>query len=186
MEFIIIVSEIDLIKTLRNKILTNDFFNNLNISTPAIYNKKNLVFPVFLKPIDGSNSNGIYRANNINEKKPSDLNSSNILILENIESKVYDEYTVDLYYDRSSHLKCAVPRIRLKVVGGESYQGITKKNEVFEFVKDKFHFLNGAIGCLTLQLFSKKDRPQDILGIEINPRFGGAYSFSLNAGAKFS
>jgi carbamoyl-phosphate synthase large subunit len=181
----IIVSEIELIKTLRNKILTNDFFNNLNINTPTIFNKNNLVFPVFLKPIDGSNSNGIYRADNINEIKPSDLDSANILILENIDSKYYDEYTVDLYYDKSSHLKCVVPRIRLKVVGGESFQGITKKNEVFEFVKDKLHFLNGAIGCLTLQLFSNKDKPEDILGIEINPRFGGGYPFSLNAGANF-
>ena len=181
----IIVSEIELIKTHRNKISTNDFFNNLDINTPTIYNKDNLVFPVFLKPIDGSNSNGIYRANNINEIKPSDLHSTNILILENIESEFYDEYTVDLYYDRNSYLKCAVPRIRLKVVGGESFQGITKKNEVFEFVKNKLHFLNGAIGCLTLQLFSNKDEPKDILGIEINPRFGGGYPFSLNAGANF-
>tara|TARA_B110001450_G_C17421798_1_gene400162 strand:- start:112 stop:657 length:546 start_codon:yes stop_codon:yes gene_type:complete len=142
-------------------------------------------FPVFLKPLNGSNSKGIYKAENIKEIKPSDLESNNMMILENIDNTIYDEYTIDLYYDKKSSLKCVVPRIRLKVVGGESNQGITKKNEVLDFVKDKFSFIGGAIGCLTLQLFSNKLNPTDIIGIEINPRFGGGYPFSLNAGANF-
>ena len=44
-----------------------------------------------------------------------------------INPEKYDEYTVDSYFDKNSNLICAVPRIRLKVVGGESNQGITKK-----------------------------------------------------------
>ena len=108
-----------------------------------------------------------------------------MMILENIDNTIYDEYTIDLYYDKNSFLKCIVPRIRLKVVGGESNQGITKKNEVYDFVKDRLSFIEGAIGCLTLQVFSNKLKPLDIIGIEINPRFGGGYPFSLNAGANF-
>jgi carbamoyl-phosphate synthase large subunit len=142
-------------------------------------------FPVFLKPLNGSNSKGIYKAENIKEIKISDLESENMMILEYIDNTIYDEYTVDLYYDKNSSLKCVVPRIRLKVVGGESNQGITKKNEVLDFVKDRFNFLQGAIGCLTLQVFSNKSNSGDIIGIEINPRFGGGYPFSLNAGANF-
>ena len=181
----IIISDLRLIKILRNKITTNTFFNSFNIKTPIIFNKDNMKFPVFLKPLNGSNSKGIYKAENINEIKPSDLESNNMMILENIDNTIYDEYTIDLYYDKKSSLKCVVPRIRLKVVGGESNQGITKKNEVLDFVKDKFSFIGGAIGCLTLQLFSNKLNPLDIIGIEINPRFGGGYPFSLNAGANF-
>jgi len=90
-----------------------------------------------------------------------------------------------MYYDKNSILKCAVPRIRLKVVGGESNQGVTKKNKVLDFVLEKFNFLEGAFGCITLQVFSNKLIPLDIIGIEINPRFGGGYPFSLNAGANF-
>ena len=52
-------------------------------------------------------------------------------------------------------------------------------------MKDRFSFLDGAIGCLTLQLFSNKLKSSDIIGVEINPRFGGGYPFSLNAGANF-
>ena len=181
----VIISDIKLIQMLRDKITTNTFFNSLNIRTPIIFGKENLKFPVFLKPLKGSNSKGIYKADNIKEIKPSDLESDNMMILENIDDAIYDEYTIDLYYDKNSSLKCAVPRIRLKVVGGESNQGITKKNEVLDFVKDRFKFIDGAIGCLTLQLFSKKYNPIEVIGIEINPRFGGGYPFSLNAGANF-
>jgi carbamoyl-phosphate synthase large subunit len=181
----IIISDLKLIEILRDKITTNTFFNSLKIKTPIIFNKDNMKFPVFLKPLNGSNSKGIYKAENINEIKPSDLVSKNMMILENINNSIYDEYTIDLYYDKNSSLKCVVPRIRLKVVGGESNQGVTKKNEVLDFVKDRFSYIEGAIGCLTLQVFSNKSNPGDIIGIEINPRFGGGYPFSLNAGANF-
>jgi carbamoyl-phosphate synthase large subunit len=181
----IIVSDSKLVTTLDDKFKTNDFFNSLGIKTPKILKKDNLHFPVFLKPINGSNSKGIYKAENLKEIRPCDLDSENMMILNYIDNTIYDEYTIDLYYDKNSILKCAVPRIRLKVVGGESNQGITKKNEVLSFVKEKFNFLEGAIGCLTLQLFSNKSNPLDVIGIEINPRFGGGYPFSLNAGANF-
>ena len=181
----IIISDLKLIKILRDKITTNTFFNSLKIKTPIIFNKDNMKFPVFLKPLNGSNSKGIYKADSIKEIKPSDLESENMMILENIDNTVYDEYTIDMYYDKNSSLKCVVPRIRLKVVGGESNQGVTKKNEVLDYVKDRFTFLDGAIGCLTLQVFSNKLNPIEIIGIEINPRFGGGYPFSLNAGANF-
>mgnify|MGYP006096625829 FL=1 len=181
----IVISDLNLIEILRDKITTNTFFNSLNIKTPVIFNKDNMKFPVFLKPLNGSNSIGIYKAENIKEIKPSDLESNNMMILENIDNTIYDEYTIDLYYDKNSSLKCIVPRIRLKVVGGESNQGITIKNEVLDFVNDRFCYIEGAIGCLTLQVFSNKSKPGDIFGIEINPRFGGGYPFSLNAGANF-
>jgi len=181
----IIISSIHLIKILRDKFKTNIYFNKLGIKTPKIFKKDNIKFPAFLKPINGSNSKGVYKAENIKEVKPSDLDSENMMILENIDNDLYDEYTIDLYYDKTSFLKCVVPRIRLKVVGGESNQGITKKNEVLDFVLERFNFLDGAIGCLTLQVFANKINPSDIIGIEINPRFGGGYPFSLNAGANF-
>ena len=181
----IIISSINLIETLRDKITTNVFFNSLNVKTPIIFTKDAIKYPVFLKPLNGSNSKGIYKADNIKEIKPSDLESHNMMLLEYLDNTIYDEYTIDLYYDKNSNLKCAVPRIRLKVVGGESNQGVTRKNEVLEYVINKFNFLEGAFGCLTLQVFSKKSNPSDIFGIEINPRFGGGYPFTHLSGYNF-
>lgn len=181
----IIISDLKLINTLNDKFETNIFFNNKGIKTPKTLTRDNLDFPVFLKPINGSNSKGVYKAYNIDEIRPCDLDSEEMMILKYLDSSIYDEYTIDIYYDKNSFLKCVVPRIRLKVVGGESNQGITKKNHILDFVKDKFDFIEGAIGCLTLQLFSKKTDPTDIYGIEVNPRFGGGYPFSYNAGANF-
>ena len=182
----IIVSNLNLIKITSDKILTNDFFNKLGIITPKIYQKnETFKFPVFIKPVSGSNSKGIYIANDIGDIKPNDIISDDKMIMSCVSVEKYDEYTIDLYYDKNSELKCAVPRIRLKVVGGESNQGITKKNYVLDFIKKKFKTLIGAFGCITLQLFVNKELSTDIFGIEINPRFGGGYPFALNAGANF-
>ena len=72
---------------------------------------------------------------NINEIKISDLKSDKMIISRFIDSNYYDEYTVDMYFDKNHKLKCVVPRIRIKVVGGESNQGVTKKNQVLDFVE---------------------------------------------------
>lgn len=181
----IIISEHEIIEKFSNKLLTNSYFQFLGINFPRVFDNESIQYPVFIKPISGSNSNGIYKANNLNEIKPSDLLNSSILISEYIDSDIYDEYTIDIYFDKNSEIKCVVPRIRLKVVGGESNQGITKKNEVINFVLNKFNNIKGVFGCITLQLFVNKTNFKDIIGIEINPRFGGGYPFSYNSGANF-
>ena len=103
----IIISDLKLIKTLRDKIIK--YFFNSKLEQLSII-KIILDFSVF-KTLHGSNSRGIYKAENINEIKPSDLDSDNMMILENIDNTIYDEYTIDLYYDKNSILKCIVPRI---------------------------------------------------------------------------
>ena len=48
----------------------------------------------------------------------------------------------------------------------------------------KLSRLEGARGCVTLQVFVNMDTKQ-LYGIEINPRFGGGYPLSYLAGANF-
>ena len=180
----IIISSKRLINIFGDKNLSEKFFSKKGIRTPKIFeSSEDFTFPVFVKPNFGSNSVGVYKANNIDEIKPSDIVSKNHVIMEYIDNDKFQEYTIDMYYDKNSKLISIVPRIRLKVVGGESNQGITKKNHVLKFVKENFDNIEGFVGCITLQLFSNNN--QDIIAIEVNPRFGGGYPFSLNAGANF-
>ena len=44
--------------------------------------------------------------------------------------------------------------------------------------------LQSACGCLTVQVFLSPDQDR-LLGIEINPRFGGGYPLSHDAGAGY-
>lgn len=181
----IVVSDLELIKTFSDKFLTANFYKQLEIKTPEIYDPKNLSFPTFIKPRHGSNSKGIYFAANDNDIPISHKQNEELMFMEYISPNEYDEYTVDCYFDMEGNLICAVPRIRLKVVGGESNQGVTRKNYLLDFVKSKFKTFKGARGCITMQFFVKKENPTDIYGLEINPRFGGGYPFALNAGANY-
>ncbi len=94
------------------------------------------------------------------------------------------EYTADLYYSKSGVLIGCVPRQRLEVRGGEISKGITRKDKVLHFLKNYLVNLRGARGVVTLQLFVHPSREQ-ILGIEINPRFGGGYPMSHAAGVDY-
>ena len=181
-----LISKLNFVNLCQDKRKTKLLFDSLDVNTPKIFNTpEKFVFPLFIKPTCGSNSSGIYKADRIEDIKKNHINSKDFILMEYISPRDYQEYTVDLYYNRESVLTCAVPRIRIKTVGGESNQGITKKNHVLEFVKCKFNHLDGAIGCITLQVFANHKDTEDIIGIEINPRFGGGYPFSFNAGANF-
>ena len=157
----------------------------MKIRYPKIQNRNSIKFPVFVKPKFGSNSKGIYEARGIDDIPLNHLKSNNYIFQELIDNNLYDEYTLDLFFNKKGLLVCCVPRIRLKVVGGESNQGITKKKKFIKLLKEKFKSINGFKGCITLQLFVNKKDDNDIYGIEINPRFGGGYPFSYNAGANF-
>lgn len=182
----VIISDPSFVTICRDKRLMNRFFINKGIKVPKYIDPGQPTFPAFIKPFDGSNSKDLYLVDGEDKISTYLQNNDNLMWLEYLSPKDYREYTIDLYYDRTGTLKCCVPRVRITVRGGETNKGITEKNEILiEFVKSRLGTIEGARGCITLQLFQSRLDHADIYGIEINPRFGGGYPLSYLAGANF-
>ena len=77
-----------------------------------------------------------------------------------------------------------MPRKRIFVRAGEINKGVTEKNVLLGFIKKHLSVIEGAVGCLTMQFFVARDSKR-VIGIEINPRFGGGFPLSDAAGAHY-
>lgn len=180
----ILVSDSDVIKICQDKSRQKELFNSFNIMTPELLNPKKLSFPLFAKPKTGSRSQGILSAKSINEIPTSSLENEELIFMELIDKEIYDEFTVDMYFDSQSNLIDLVPRHRIIVRDGEVSVGKTNKGKIYEILLEKFKSFVGARGCITAQFFFNP-KNEFLYGIEINPRFGGGYPLSDYAGAKF-
>lgn len=180
----VIISDHSLILQCRDKRKSNLLFEQLGIRFPSLIDKDNLRFPLFIKPYDGSLSKDIYLIQNNDELTSNLLNNPKLMFMEYFDPKEYQEYTVDAYFDKSHILKCLVPRCRIEVRGGEISKGRTEKKDFYKILKEKLYNIPGALGCLTIQFFIGKNN-NEIIGIEVNPRFGGGFPLSYAAGANF-
>lgn len=179
-----VVSNLSFIKVCRDKRNTASYLEDLGIRVPKPIDKYNPVFPLFAKPYDGSLSQDLYVIKNIAELTPEILNHPKLIFMEYIDKKIYKEFTVDMYYGKDNRVKTIVPRERLEVRAGEINKGFTRKNQLVDFLLKRLNHLPGVVGCICLQLFYREET-EDIIGIEINPRFGGGYPLTHYAKANF-
>lgn len=177
------VSDESLVKCCRDKRQTSHLFASIGVDTPGILDPEHLSFPCFVKPYDGSRSVGATRLDTALDLTVSMRQDSKLMFMEYIDA-TFHEYTVDVYYDRFGRLKCLVPRHRLEVRDGEISKGVTRRNHVYYYLKDRLSHIRGACGCLTIQLFARPDG-QRYAALEINPRFGGGFPLSYACGANF-
>ena len=180
----LLVSDMKLVEKCRDKRLIHSFFTENGVNIAKEYNRDDYKLPLFLKPYDGSRSVDTFLIKDAKELTAYHLNHKKLMFLEYLDHNLYDEYTCDLYYARDHKLKCVVPRKRIEVRDGEVSKGVTKKDVLVNYIKKNLSFIDGAIGCLTVQFFKHK-KDDLIYGIEINPRFGGGYPLSYIAGANF-
>lgn len=180
----VMVSESNFIATCRDKRKTIDLFNRLGIRNPYPIDKYNPVFPMFAKPYDGSLSDNIHIIKDNTELTPKLLNDLKLIFMEYIDKNDYKEFTVDMYYDKYGIVKSIVPRERIEIRSGEVNKGATRKNYLVNFLKDRMGSMPGVRGCICIQLFYR-EKDNDVVGIEINPRYGGGYPLSYYAGANF-
>jgi carbamoyl-phosphate synthase large subunit len=181
----VVISDKEFIRHCRDKRLTHKLFLSCGIEVAKEYEKKKPIFPLFIKPYDGSSSVDTFIIKHKGMLTDDHLQNEKLMFLEYLDLDEYKEFTVDIFYDRQSKLKCIVPRERIEVRGGEVRKGITRKNEVFKTLKEKLSYLEGARGCLTTQVFQHKSTKR-IIGIEINPRFGGGYPLTYLSGANYT
>ena len=180
----LVISDADFIKVCCDKRLTDSLFEELGIAIPKHLDKDHVSFPMFAKPYDGSLSVNTHVIKSEEELTPDILEDPKLLFMEYIDKKEYKEYTVDMYYGIDGQVKGIVPRERLEVRAGEINKGITRKNSIVSYLKERMATMKGVRGCICLQLFYRAS-DQDIKGIEINPRFGGGFPLSYYANANF-
>lgn len=179
-----VVSSVRFVEKCRDKRLINSFFAEHLIDFPRPVDKNNPTFPLFIKPYDGSLSKDTFLITDSTQLNDYHLNNPKLMFMEYIDHKLHDEYTVDTYYDKNGELKCVVPRKRIFVRAGEVSKGVTKRNKIIAYIMERLRAIEGARGCLTMQFFFNPQNER-IIGIEINPRFGGGYPLSYLAGANY-
>jgi len=160
---------------------TERFFIENGFDTPrSIDNLETCNYPIFAKLNNSSCSVGAQMVYSYEVAK--ELNcDKNYVFQELIQGK---EFTIDTFIDKDGDVVAIVPRQRLEVRAGEVSKAKTVKDPcIINSTKELCSKLNGAYGCITIQLFKTDDR---IKFIEINPRFGGGYPLSPIAGANFA
>lgn len=178
------VSDYDFVVMCRDKRNTGEFFEKHGIRVPKAIDKYHPIFPLFAKPYDGSLSTNLHYIKNVEELTEEILNDPKLLFMEYIDKEVYKEYTVDMYYGKDNKVKCIVPRERIKIRAGEINKGLTEKEPLTKYLLDRLETIEGCVGCICIQLFLNKEKG-DVVGIEINPRFGGGYPQTYAAGGNY-
>lgn len=180
----IMVSDSNFIKICRDKRKTSGLFTKLGIRNPRPIDKFNPEFPMFAKPYDGSLSTNIHIIKSTDELTEEILDDPKLMFMEYIDKKQYTEFTVDMYYGADHRVKAIVPRERIEIRSGEVNKGAARKNYIVKYLLERMEYLQGVRGCICIQLFYR-ERDNDVVGIEINPRYGGGYPLSYYSGANF-
>lgn len=200
----VIISNPKIIDIAFDKWKTFEFFNEIGVATPLTYKSLGdaqkaieagvLKFPLIVKPRWGSASIAIEIAEDINElelayqlqrikiKKSILKNASSqdieksILIQEKI---VGDEYGIDILNDFNGNYHGSFIRKKLGMRSGETDKAISVINRGFSEIARTIAENTGHIGNMDCDFFVRDNK---VYYLEMNPRFGGGYPFSHEAG----
>lgn len=179
------VSDSDLIKQCRDKRLTVELFAKYGVATPPLIDPaEEPSFPLIAKPFNGSSSSNLHVIHRAEQLRRELLEDASLLFFEYLSPTEHDEYTIDMYFDRSGNLRCLVPRLRIATRAGEVSKSRTDRFLGIDELGESFSHVPGARGCITAQFFVQRESKQ-IYGIEINARFGGGFPLTHEAGARF-
>lgn len=200
----VIISNERVIDIAFDKMETFNFIQNIGLKTPKTYttlheaktalNDKSLKFPLVVKPRWGSASIGIDFPESMDELdlsfalqqmklKKSILNTVSqndfdraILIQEKLNGK---EYGMDILNDFEGNYIGTFVREKLSMRSGETDKAISVIDEKFEQLGATISKHLKHVGSLDCDVFETNNQ---LYVLELNPRFGGGYPFSHEAG----
>lgn len=198
-------SEKEVIEICLDKIKMNKFLNANGFKTPNIFTdldealtailEKRLDFPLVLKPQWGQGSLATEivstkdelihayhflnsKVNHTNIVHIEDLNYKNLILIQEFISG--DEYGVDIINDLKGNNVASIIKKKLAMRAGETDSAITIFDENIKSIVRNLGNKIAHIGMLDADLIKRDD---EIFIIDLNPRFGGGYPFSHEAGA---
>lgn len=197
-----IVSSPDVINICFDKYKTAQFIKGIGLNTPETYvnidkaidaiNCGNLSFPLVIKPRWGSGSIGIEFVNSMEELKDSyamllkkiknsilataSEGDEYILIQEKINGQ---EYGLDVMNDLTGRNRGVSVKKKLAMRSGETDKAVTVDNPDIREIGRILGEQLKHIGNLDVDVF---ERDGKYYVLELNPRFGGGFPFSYEAG----
>lgn len=200
-----IVSSPEVIDICFDKYQTARYVKALGLNTPKTHinldkaldalKEGSLMFPLVLKPRWGSGSIGIEFVNDVDELtetyvmllkkvKKSILATASqgdefILIQEKIEGQ---EYGMDVMNDFEGNNRGVSVKKKIAMRAGETDKAQTVDNAAIRAIGRKLGTSLHHIGNLDVDIF---ERDGEYYVLELNPRFGGGFPFSYEAGVNF-
>ena len=200
----LLVSDKEIIDICFDKLKTFNFLTNHSILSPLTYSsleslsraieRKEIRFPITIKPRWGSASIGVSFVDNmkelllatkllkiqlsrsiLNNASAKDVNRA-ILFQEKISGK---EYGLDILNDFSANFVTCVIKEKLSMRSGETDKAVIRENQDLFKVGKEIATKLRHIGTLDCDILEKDGK---FYVLELNPRFGGGYPFSYEAG----
>lgn len=204
----VIVSNEEVIDIAFDKIKTFNFIKKIGLQTPITFSNLEMVknaiikgtlnFPLVVKPRWGSASIGIDFPETMEELdlsfklqqlklKKSILNTASstdfdnaIIIQEKLDGR---EFGIDILNDFNGNYIGTFAKEKLKMRSGETDKAVSVIDSKLERVGETISQNLKHIGNLDCDVFVSND---NIYVLELNPRFGGGYPFTHEAGAHIS
>lgn len=181
---------LEFFKLSRNKNELNVFCEKSDIPCPKYFTKKdidsnNFLYPIIVKPINGSGSNGIYFIQDSKELNEIDIDFKRDFIQELLPNA--KDVEAGFYFCQNGKIKSFYSHKRIRTfpeAGGVSvFSEFLKDQKIKEAGKKIIEKLNWS-GLLMIEfIFDKRDSQYKL--IEINPRLWGSILLSEFSGAKF-
>ena len=199
----VIVSSPEVIDICFDKYKTAQFVASLGINAPQTYvrledavnaiQSGSLNFPVVLKPRWGSGSIGIEYVDNLEDLKAiyeqllskvkktilatASVGNEYVMIQEKLSGQ---EYGLDVMNDLKGRNVAVAVKRKLAMRAGETDKAVTEDNPIVYSIGKKIGENLHHVGNLDVDVMQRANGEYCVL--ELNPRFGGGYPFSYEAG----